>query len=204
VSAIWPWTAVAGLGAFHGLNPAMGWLFAVALGLHRGRRDVVLAALPALALGHAASVALVAGLFAVAGVVVGGHGLYAAAGLLLLGWALVGQTLCRRRRVRIGLRTGLIGLTLWSFVMSGAHGAGLMLAPALTPLCGDRAPVHAVEAALGAVAVHTGAMLAVTGVVALVVYERLGVAVLRGAWINFDLPWTVALAASGVLLLLMA
>jgi hypothetical protein len=63
----WPWLALAGLGAFHGLNPAMGWLFAVALGLHRhDRRLVWLSPFP-IALGHALSIAIVAGAFLWAG-----------------------------------------------------------------------------------------------------------------------------------------
>ena len=55
----WPWLALAGLGAFHGLNPAMGWLFAVALGLHRQSRRIVWLSLLPIALGHAVSVAIV-------------------------------------------------------------------------------------------------------------------------------------------------
>ena len=58
-TAVWPWLALVGLGAYHGLNPAMGWLFAVAIGLQERRRAAVLQALPPIALGHEASVALV-------------------------------------------------------------------------------------------------------------------------------------------------
>ena len=73
-SEFWPWLELAGLGAFHGLNPAMGWLFAVALGLHRhSRRLVWLSPLP-LAAGHALSIALVAAAFLLAGFVIGGGG----------------------------------------------------------------------------------------------------------------------------------
>ena len=56
---MWPWFALVGLGLFHGINPAMGWLFAVALGLQRGQAIAVLQALPPIALGHAASIAIV-------------------------------------------------------------------------------------------------------------------------------------------------
>src|SRR5260370_3939142 len=84
---LWPWLALAGLGAFHGLNPAMGWLFAVALGLHRGSRRMVLAALPPIALGHALSIGLVA-LPVMALCVAIDPGIFRAApAVMLLGWA---------------------------------------------------------------------------------------------------------------------
>ena len=67
---VWPWLVLAGLGAFHGLNPAMGWLFAVALGLNRESRGAVLMALPPIALGHALAIAVVAVAIVLAGVIV--------------------------------------------------------------------------------------------------------------------------------------
>jgi hypothetical protein len=59
---VWPWLALFGLGAYHGINPAMGWLFAVALGLQDKSRWAVLAAIPPIALGHALSIGEVLGL----------------------------------------------------------------------------------------------------------------------------------------------
>src|SRR6516164_11069844 len=58
MSQTWPWVVLALLGAYHGLNPAMGWLFALALGLQEKRRAAVIAALLPIALGHAAAIAL--------------------------------------------------------------------------------------------------------------------------------------------------
>ncbi len=207
MSEFWPWLVLAGLGGFHGLNPAMGWLFAVALGLHRNSRSVVLQALPAIALGHAVSIAIVAGAVVLAGVAISLRSLLAGTGLLLIAWAVYHQLYGHRQRVRVGMRTGLAGLVIWSFLMATAHGAGLMLLPALIPLClansplGDIAAEGSIESTLAAVAVHTAAMLVVTGAIAIIVYEWVGLAVLR-AWINFDLVWTIALALSGLILLL--
>ncbi len=207
MSDLWPWLTLAGLGAFHGLNPAMGWLFAVALGLHRKDRRLVWLALLPIALGHALSIAAVAMIFVWAGVMVPPHAVQIAAGLALIGWALYHWRYGSRHRVRVGMRTGMAGLALWSFLMATGHGAGLMLWPALMPLCfPDGAPATGaagplVTALLG-VAVHTLSMLTVTAVIAIAVYEWVGLSVLRSAWINLDLVWTVALIAAGAWLLL--
>src|SRR5260221_13960988 len=201
--ALWPWLALAGRGAFHGLNPAMGWLFAVALGLHRKSRGTVFWALPPIALGHALSIAIIAGAVVVAGVMVNQRLLLAGAGLLLIGWAIYHQLYGHRPRVRVGMRTGQIGLVLWSFLMATAHGAGLMLLPALIPLCLASSPAHEIAASgslgvtLAAVGIHTGAMLAVTAAIAIFVYEWVGVAMLRPAGLNVGLVWTAALGGPG-------
>jgi hypothetical protein len=210
VSEYWPWLVLAGLGAFHGLNPAMGWLFAVALALHRNSGVIIVRALPAIALGHAASIVLVAGAVVLAGIALQAHALLAVSGILLIGWAIYHQLYGHRHRVRIGMRTGLAGLALWSFLMATAHGAGLMALPALIPLCLADSPLGGIAAkesavtALAAVGVHTAAMLVVTGAIAVAVHEWLGLAILRRAWINFDLIWTVGLTLAGVILLLSA
>jgi hypothetical protein len=207
MTALWPWLVLAGLGAFHGLNPAMGWLFAVALGLHRKSRGTVFWALPPIALGHALSIAIIAGAVVVAGVMVNQRLVLAGAGFLLIGWAIYHQLYGHRHRVRVGMRTGQIGLVLWSFLMATAHGAGLMLLPALFELCLSPSPGSEITAGgslgmtLAAVSVHTGAMLAVTGLIAAVVYEWVGLAILRTAWVNLDLLWTAALATTGIFLL---
>src|SRR4051795_10098244 len=106
VNDVWPWLALAGLGAFHGLNPAMGWLFAVALGLHRGSRRALFLSLGPIALGHALAAAL-----AVAAVLSIGASLDQAVlrrlmGIVLVAWA-IWHALYGHRRVRIGMQTGL-------------------------------------------------------------------------------------------------
>jgi hypothetical protein len=201
----WPWLALGGLGAFHGLNPAMGWLFAVALGLHRQSRTLVYASLLPIAAGHAVSIAAVTGLFLAAGVLVPPGQVRIAAGLILLAWAAYHWRF--GHRLRFGMRTGFLGLAAWSFLMATAHGAGVMLWPALMPLCGAGgagAPAAGgpVATAIAGVGVHTLAMVATTAVAATLVYEWLGVAVLRRAWVNVDLVWSLALAATGLLLTL--
>ncbi len=207
---LWPWLVLAGLGAFHGLNPAMGWLFAVALGLNRGSRGAVLMALPPIALGHAVAIAVIAAAVVLAGVIVQERMVRVAAGLLLVGWAVYHQLYGHRHRVRVGMTTGQVGLVLWSFLMATAHGAGLMIVPALIPLCLSTSPIHEITAghtaavSLAAVGVHTGAMLATTGLIAVVVFQWVGLGILRSAWINIDLIWTAALALTGTLLLFLS
>jgi len=205
-STLWPWMTVAGLGAFHGLNPAMGWLFAVALGLHRKSRGIVVLALAPIALGHAAAVGAV--LLAVVGFgtifdpTILGRG----SGILLILWAAGHALAGHRKRVRIGMQTGLIGLTLWSCLMAGSHGAGLMLVPAVLSLCvtpgtgGELTASTSLPVSIAALAVHTGTMLTVIGVISLIVYNQ-GLAFLRRGWINLDVLWSAALVTGGVILL---
>jgi hypothetical protein len=206
----WPWLAMIALGAFHGLNPAMGWLFAVALGLHRQSRAVVLWAIPAIAVGHAVSVLLVAFAFVSLSIVIKLKWAYMAAGLLLIGCAGFHWLYGHKHRVRFGMTTGLAGLAVWSFLMATAHGAGLMILPALMPLClGETSATGTTTASVGAITlaavlVHGAAMLAVTGGIALLVYDWIGLSVLRSAWINFDALWMVALVVTGVVLIVMA
>lgn len=203
-----PWLVLAGLGAFHGINPAMGWLFAVALGLHRQNRRVVFLSLIPIALGHAVSIALVAAAVVALGLVIDPRLLEIAGGAALLGWALYHAIYGHRHRVRVGMQTGMAGLGIWSFLMATGHGAGLMLVPVIIPLCLAATPARELTAAgslpitLAAIGVHMGAMLAVTGAIALAVYEWLGLAFLRRAWINLDVIWIAALVIAGLILIL--
>jgi len=205
---LWPWLALIGLGIFHGINPAMGWLFAVALGLHRHSRKIVALSWLPIALGHAFAVAIV--LFAVLalGLVLNHAALSHAAAVLLLVWALWHAVRGHRQRFLVGMRTGLAGLAVWSFLMSSAHGAGLMLIPVALPLClagspsGRLTATGSLPVALAAVGVHTAAMLATIAAVSLIVYDWVGLAFLRSGWINLDLIWISALGLCGLLLLL--
>jgi hypothetical protein len=236
----WPAAvAVVALGAFHGLNPAMGWLFAVALGLQQraaaprrpapvvpsvvpagsagpvgvaapvaeppGRRPgrfVVLRALPPIAAGHLASVAVIAVAFAATESAVASRAAAVGGGVLLVGLGLW-RLLSSRHFRWVGMRLSGWELAGWSFLMSSVHGAGLMLIPVLahhSPL-----PVTAsVPAALAASALHTAAMLVTAGAVALLVTEVLGLAVLRHAWLNVDRVWAAALLAAGLTTLVLA
>jgi hypothetical protein len=208
---LWSWLGLAGLGAFHGVNPAMGWLFAVALGLHRRSRAVVLGSLIPIALGHGLAVALVAFAVVALGAVIDEQAIRMASGVVLIGWAVYHTLYGSRHRVRFGMRVGMAGLALWSFLMATAHGAGLMLVPFLLPLPpggsppGHMAGHHTTEGSLpvllAAIGVHTLAMLVVTGAIAVVVYEWVGLGFLRRGWVNLDPLWTAALLATGLLLL---
>lgn len=171
MASLWPWLAVAGVGALHGLNPASGWMWAAAWGLRsRDRRQALRALLP-IAFGHAASVALVAGAVAF-GLSLDRALLQVLAGVLVIVFA--GLHLWGRTPSAARAPAGHAGMALWSFMVSTAHGAGLMLVPALIPLCmGDAPAAREITAsgslllALAAVGVHTAAMLAVTGVIAI-------------------------------------
>jgi hypothetical protein len=257
---LWPWLVLVGLGAFHGVNPAMGWLFAVALGLHRRSRAVVLQSLIPIALGHSLAVVLVALAVVALGTVIDHAAVRVGAGAVLIGWAVYHWLYGSRHRVRVGMRTGLAGLALWSFLMASAHGAGLMLLPVLVALGRGESPTGRLESAtaghlesgtghvesgtghqesatshpqsgagalesatshvepgshhpivsgslptsLAAVGVHTLALLVVTGAIAVAVYEWVGLAFLRRAWINLDLLWTGALVVTGLVVILTA
>jgi hypothetical protein len=167
MASLWPWLAVAGIGALHGLNPASGWILAAAWGVRSRDRAQALRALMPLAAGHAASVALV-GAAVVFGLSMDRVALQALAGGLLVVAATV--HLSGRTPKVARAPAGHAGLALWSFMMSTAHGAGLMLVPALIPVCMGDASAREMTAslilALAAVGVHTAAMLAVTGVIA--------------------------------------
>jgi hypothetical protein len=211
----WPWLALFALGAYHGLNPGMGWLFAVALGLQENSTRAVLRALPPIALGHLVSIGLVVMALELAQPRLPHRALRVLISAILLAFGLF--RLIRSRHPRwVGMRVGFRDLTLWSFLMASAHGAGLMLAPILLgwPQEGHRHMMASVLPSLPAafqagavrwwlpVVIHTAGYLAMTGLVALVVYRKLGVAILRRAWFNLDLVWAIALMATGTLTLL--
>jgi hypothetical protein len=204
---LWPWIALAGLGAFHGINPAMGWLFAVALAMHRKSRRVLWLSLVPIALGHAVSIAVVAAAVVTLGLVVDTRLLEIAAGVVLLSWALYFAIYGHRHRVRVGMQTNMAGLALWSFLMATAHGAGLMLVPFIIPLCLSASPSHDIftaqsfPIALAAVGLHTLSILAVTAAISSIIYESLGVAFLRYGWINLDRFWIGALVVTGLILI---
>ena len=132
--ALWPWLTLVGLGMYHGVNPAMGWLFAAALGLHRRRRSVVVQSLIPIAIGHLLSIAAVAETVLVLGVIIDRRPLLMLAGGGLILWALYHLAYGSHHPLRIGMQTGLAGLLVWSFLMASAHGAGLMLVPAVFSL----------------------------------------------------------------------
>jgi hypothetical protein len=226
-TTVWPWAALALLGAVHGLNPGMGWLFAVARGLQERDRRAVWGALLPLAAGHALAIAAAIAVAAVLGLAVPAGPLrwIVAAALLLFGL----QRLRRHRHPRgMGMRVGAGDLTLWSFLMATAHGAGLMALPFAMAATDSTVAVtshgaHGAAAVHGAAAAHAAAMaglshgaaagllstVAHTGgyflvlvVTATLVYERLGLRLLRTAWINLDLVWSVALTGTAVLTVL--
>jgi hypothetical protein len=216
---IWPWLTLALLGAYHGLNPAMGWLFAVALGLQERRRAAVLRAFAPIALGHAASVAAVVALLGAAQALVdlGTLRFIGAGALVIFGLYKLLAPMSHPRWV--GMRVNFRDLTAWSFLMATAHGAGLMLMPVLLRLPrGAAQAAHdmtahanhtahmqtagaaaAPSAEIAAVAIHTAAMFLVMAAIAVVVFEKVGLAILRRAWVNLDLVWAVALIATGAL-----
>jgi hypothetical protein len=200
----WPWLALVLLGVYHGVNPAMGWLFAVALGLQRRSRRAVLTALVPIAIGHEASIAVVVALVAVTQMLAISDLVrpIGAAALILFGLWKLRKPLSHPRWV--GMRVSQRDLVVWSFLMSSAHGAGLMLFPIILGLPAVAHPEDPMPSGvqdLAAVCLHTAAMLVTMGAIAVVVYERLGVAVLRRAWVNMDAIWAVAVVTAGVVTL---
>jgi hypothetical protein len=202
----WAWLILFALGAYHGINPAMGWLFAVSLGLQEKNTRAVLLALPPLALGHLLSMGAVVGVAALLEVGLSGAWVrYSAAAVLLaLGITKLVSSRHPRWASWTGMRVGFRDLTIWSFLMATAHGAGLMLLPVLFSLPAGQHAQHLYAGGslpqpwLAAVAVHTLGYLATAAAIGLVVYRYLGVAFLRRAWFNLDLLWGVALIVAGV------
>ena len=201
------------LGAYHGINPGMGWLFAVALGMQEQKGTAVARALIPIALGHALSIGIVVVTTAFLGMALPREAIRYSVAALLFGLGIV--SMVRHYHPRwVRMQVGFRDLTLWSFLMATAHGAGLMLLPMLlrsgTVEAADHLAVHhhtsaaaSPLAALLATAVHTIAYLAVTGLIAWVVYSKFGLAILRKAWLNLDVVWATALVVTSVVTLLM-
>jgi hypothetical protein len=201
------------LGAYHGVNPGMGWLFAVALGMQQRNGGAVARSLVPLATGHTlaiGSVVLAAALF---GLAVPPGALRYPIGAILIALGL--YRLKRHRHPRwVRMQVDFRDLTIWSFLMASAHGAGLMVLPVLLGTHAVEAVEHAAGhhalvdtasplAMLVATLVHTVGYLAVTGLVAWMVYWKLGLALLRKAWFNLDLIWAGALVGTGIATVLM-
>jgi hypothetical protein len=207
--ALWPWLTLVVLGAWHGLNPGMGWLFAVALGLQQRSRSAVFRALIPIALGHALAIGLVVFVLFVLGATVPAGWLQLGGSAILLG--LGGWRLWRvRHPIWVGMRVGFWDLTSWSWIMASAHGAGVMLLPLLLgATCGEtvsgkaRLLFSSSSFAAGAVIIHTVSHLVVSGIIAWLVYDSIGLAVLRRSWFNVDLIWSFSLLMGGGVLLFM-
>jgi len=201
------------LGAYHGINPGMGWLFAVALGMQEQKGSAVARSLLPIALGHALAIAGVVIAVAFLGMTLPLAAVRYPVAAVLIGlgtYFLVGHHHPRWVRMQVGFRD----LTVWSFLMASAHGAGLMLLPVLlasnTVEAGSEpAGHHHLSAAtsplagLLATGVHTMGYLAVMGLVAWVVYRKFGLVLLRKAWFNLDLIWAVALIVTGLVTLVL-
>lgn len=196
-----------GLGAFHGLNPGMGWLFAVSLAMQEQRQRVLWRALPPIALGHALSLGVVIVPLVLLGAVVPLHlvRLVAAGALLAFGaWKLARWY---RHPRWVGMKVGGRDLILWSFLTATGHGAGLMAAPVILALVSGReapAPGRGTGEALLGISVHTAAMFVVMAAAAWAIYRWIGLAMLRTHWINFDVLWAGALLVTGVIAITVA
>ena len=210
IAATWPWLVLILLGAWHGLNPGMGWLFSVALGLQqRSRRAVFLALLP-IALGHALAIGLVVLLVYLVGAVIPYRWLQIGSAATLFSIA-IWKLWRARHPTWVGMHVNFWDLTTWSWLMASAHGAGLMVVPVLlggrSVFCGATSP-NANALALfhplivtAAVSVHTLSHLIIAGLLAWVVYDFVGLAVLRRSWINLDLIWCFSLLVAATVLI---
>jgi hypothetical protein len=209
IAAAWPWLALVLLGAWHGFNPGMGWLFSVALGLQQRSRTAVFAALAPIALGHALAIGMVVFVVYVIGAVIPFRWLQIACAVTLLGiacWKLYRV----RHPTWVGMCVNFWDLTLWSWLMASAHGAGLMVVPVLlgakSVFCGSSpGNLNSILTlqplvATAAVGVHTISHLLVSGIIAWMVYDFIGLAVLRRSWFNLDLIWSFSLLGAAVVL----
>jgi len=198
----WGWPTLFLLGAYHGINPGMGWLFAVARGMQEHATKAVARALVPITLGHALSIGVVVALAGLIEVVLplGYVKMVVAGALIALG---ILRILRRRHFAWGGMQVGFRDLTLWSFLMASAHGAGLMVLPVVLHAEGHE-HMHGMGSSTGVAAtlVHTLGYLSVTAAIALLVYRKFGLALLRTAWFNLDLVWAVALIVTGCVALL--
>jgi len=212
-------------GAYHGLNPGMGWLFALSLGLQSRSDRAIWSSLLPIAAGHASSLALVAILVFVSAHYISTPMLEITTALILIGFGIYKIFNYYRHPRWVGMQVGMRDLTWWSFLMATAHGAGLMIAPLVLTMAlpcvesdmssmamaGDHAHMAMAHpnVAMGAdlsivlgILMHTLAMLAVMALVAWFVYKRFGLRILRSHWINFDLIWAAALIIAGAVALI--
>jgi hypothetical protein len=201
------------LGAYHGLNPGMGWLFAVALGMQERKGSAVAKALIPIALGHALAIGSVVLAAVFLGMSLPRTAIRYPVAAILIGLGIFSMT--RHYHPRwVRMQVGFRDLTFWSFLMASAHGAGLMVLPVLLGsstveaadlMAGHHHPSAGTSplAALLATGIHTAAYLAITGLIAWVVYSKFGLAVLRKAWLNLNLVWAAALVVTGVVTLVM-
>lgn len=211
----WPYILLGLLGAYHGLNPAMGWLFAVALGMQERSRRAVLRSLLPIAVGHELSIVLVAVLVVALGLLADTHVLHVGAGIALIAFGVFRFVRPRAHFRWTKLRVNRRELGWWSFLMSTAHGAGLMVAPVLigagaagtAQAATDHELAHVNAAIVSPLAgglallLHVASMMLVMAVVAVVVYEKLGVTILRQAWLNTEWLWAGAFVLAGVVTL---
>jgi hypothetical protein len=165
----------------------------------------VVTALAPIALGHAVAIAAVLAAILTFGTVIEPSHLGRGAAVILLAWAAWHILAGHRLPIRIGMKTGLAGLALWSFMVAGAHGAGLMVVPALMALCvspgqGGFDLTQSLPVSIAAISVHTGAMLVVIAIVSLLAYKH-GLGFLRRGWVNLDLVWSASLVLGAVWLL---
>jgi hypothetical protein len=200
-SGVWPTLFL--LGAYHGINPGMGWLFAVARGMQEHRARAVAWSLPPIALGHALSIGVVVLIVGLAQAALPLTYIRIGVAVALVGLGV--YKMIRSRHFRWGgMQVGFRELTIWSFLMASAHGAGLMVLPVV--MAGPHAHHHAAsQGAAGGVwatLIHTLGYFTVTAAVALLVYQKFGLAMLRRSWFNLDLIWAIALVVTGFAALL--
>lgn len=191
------WSALFLLGAYHGINPGMGWLFAVARGMQEHRAGGVARSLPPIALGHALAIGIVVLAAQLAQAALPLTLIRTAVAVILMGLGI--YKLIRSRHFRWGgMQAGFRDLTIWSFLMASAHGAGLMVLPVV--IAGPHTHHMAAQSAASGVwatLIHSLGYFSVTAAAALLVYHKFGLAMLRRAWFNLDLVWAAALVATG-------
>jgi hypothetical protein len=198
MSELGAWSTLFLLGAYHGINPGMGWLFAVARGMQAHSARAVVWSLPPIALGHALAIGVVVLIAQLAQVAL--PQLYIRIGVAVTLVGLGVYKLIRSRHFRWGgMQVGFRDLTIWSFLMASAHGAGLMVLPVVLagPHAHHVAPSQGASNGAWATLIHTLGYFTVTAAAALLVYRKFGLAMLRRSWFNLDLMWAIALVVTG-------
>jgi hypothetical protein len=201
------WGAVILSGAYHGLNPGMGWPLAVSAALMEQKASALPRALGMLALGHfLAMIGILLPFSLMICLVQYEAELRIGAGVLVIAMGL--YLLINRRHPKILARIHPARLALWSFLAATAHGAGLMLVPIYLGICGIGGEEAGHEAAAALMAsnvltafavalVHTASMTIAGGIIAVVIYRWLGLKFLSRTWFNLDIVWALSLVAVG-------
>ena len=206
------WWAVILSGAYHGLNPGMGWPLAVSAALMERKAAAMPKALLLLTTGHLlAMIAILLPFSLMIWLIEREYEIRLIASFIVIGMGI--YLLINSKHPRYLARIHPAKLGLWSFLSAIAHGAALMLVPIYLGICqiaedngstenaGHLAAQNLMSndlfTALGVSLVHTVSMGLAGALLAILVYFWLGLKFISQAWFNLDKIWACSLILVG-------